>query len=85
MNIIILLLVLLFSSIPKIISTIVLADENPGLNFIYYCKPRHYLSTPVVWQRIDSGVSINATDFPIKQVKIYTTRNQIYLIDIFLK
>lgn len=45
------------------------SDEN--IAFIYYCKPIHYLSTKVQWQRIDSGVYISSNTAPIAYIDIW--------------
>lgn len=51
----------------------VLAAVNPNdiIDFVYYCKPIHYLSTPVQWQRIDSGVKIASSTASIAYAEIW--------------
>ena len=48
--------------------TITSNDGNRPMD--YYCKPTHYLSSNVQWQRVDSGVSVTSTN-PIKSAKIW--------------
>jgi hypothetical protein len=51
----------------------VLAAANPEqqIQFVYYCKPIHYLSTFVEWQRVDGGLKVVSTTHPIAKITVW--------------
>jgi len=57
----------------EIVAQPVLSAANPAqqIQFVYFCKPIHYLSTYVEWQRIDSGLYISSSTAAVASVTVW--------------
>ena len=64
---------ILCSNILKSSAAPVLAAANPAqqIQFVYYCKPIHYLSTFVEWQRVDDGVYVVSSTHSIAKITVW--------------
>ena len=54
-----------------LLDSVAVLTSDESNDFVYYCKPVHYLSTKVQWQRIDSGVYISSTTAEVAYVEIW--------------